>query len=58
NLQSFNGALGGAQASAITNSGNSERPFNVDGDTFTDFQSAAQRSCDNQFQICANTANA
>jgi hypothetical protein len=34
NLQIFSGALGGAGASAITNSGDPERPFEVDGDTF------------------------
>ncbi len=33
-LQTFNGALGGAKAAAITNSGDPERPFEVDGDTF------------------------
>lgn len=33
-LQTFNGALGGARAAAITNSGDPERPFEVDGDTF------------------------
>ncbi|KAK4124962.1 hypothetical protein N657DRAFT_643739 [Parathielavia appendiculata] len=34
NLQIFTGALGGVSASAITNSGDPERPFEVDGDTF------------------------
>lgn len=34
NLQAFTGALGGVRASAITNSGDPERPFEVDGDTF------------------------
>jgi hypothetical protein len=57
NLQTFSQALGGTPASAITNSGDKERPFSVDGDTFTDFDSAAQRSCDNQFQACQNAAN-
>jgi hypothetical protein len=57
NLQAFTGALGGIKADAVTNSGNSERPFEVDGDTFTDFNSAAQRSCDNQKNKCAQTAN-
>jgi hypothetical protein len=56
-LQTFSQALGGKPASAITNSGNTERPFSVDGNTFTDFDSAAQRSCDNQFQACQNAAN-
>lgn len=34
NLQVFSGALGGIQASAITQSGDTRRPFEVDGDTF------------------------
>lgn len=34
NLQVFSEALGGAGASAITNSGDPERPYEVDGDTF------------------------
>ena len=41
----------------ITNSGDSERPFLVSGDTFTDFASAAGRSCDNQKNSCAQKAN-
>ncbi|KAI1854210.1 hypothetical protein JX265_000614 [Neoarthrinium moseri] len=57
NLQAFSGKLGGEAAPAITNSGNPERPFEVDGDTFTDFQSAAGRACDNQKNLCANQAN-
>lgn len=57
NLQTFTGSLGGIKADAVTNSGNSERPFEVDGDTFTDFNSAAQRSCDNQKNKCAQEAN-
>ncbi|OCL03865.1 hypothetical protein AOQ84DRAFT_356673 [Glonium stellatum] len=39
-------------------SGDSTRPFEVAGSTFTDFKSAAQRTCDNQFNTCANQANA
>ena len=57
-LQTFTGALGGTKASPITNSGDAKRPFKVDGDTFTDFDTAAQRSCDNQFQGCSRAANA
>ena len=34
NLQVFSGALGGAGAPAITNSGDPDRPFQVEGDTF------------------------
>ncbi|KAL2130920.1 hypothetical protein VTI74DRAFT_5789 [Chaetomium olivicolor] len=57
NLQAFTGALGGARAPAITNSGDLEKPFEVDGDTFRDFETAANRACDNQKNVCANLAN-
>ncbi|SPN99742.1 uncharacterized protein DNG_02593 [Cephalotrichum gorgonifer] len=57
NLQSFAGSLGGVAASAISNSGDPERPFTVDGDTFNDFATAAGRSCDNQKNNCAELAN-
>lgn len=57
NLQAFSGALGGVRASAITNSGDPQRPFGVDGDTFPDFKTAANRACDNQFNQCADAAN-
>ncbi|KAJ9293043.1 hypothetical protein DTO271G3_8178 [Paecilomyces variotii] len=56
NLQVFKGVMG-AVAPAITDTGNPERPFGVDGDTFTDFQSAGERSCDNQFNSCQLKAN-
>lgn len=57
NLQTFTQALGGAVAPPITDSGNAQRPFEVGGDTFTDFQSAATRSCNNQHNSCADVAN-
>ncbi|KAL5380449.1 hypothetical protein DPSP01_007771 [Paraphaeosphaeria sporulosa] len=57
NLQTFDSALGGVQASPIEKSGDSKRPFSVDGDTFPDFDTAGQRSCDNQFQGCSKKAN-
>ncbi|KAK3336190.1 hypothetical protein B0T19DRAFT_31963 [Cercophora scortea] len=57
NLQAFTGSLGGIKASAITNSGDPKRPFGVDGDTFPDFQTAANRACDNQKNACAQAAN-
>jgi hypothetical protein len=56
--QTFTGALAGVAASPITNSGDAKRPFSVDGDTFTDFKSAAGRSCDNQKNECSQAANA
>jgi len=58
NSQSFNGALGGVAATPVLDSGNAARPFSVRGDTFTDLASALQRSCDQQFNGCANVANA
>ncbi|KAL2210194.1 hypothetical protein CC79DRAFT_484605 [Sarocladium strictum] len=57
NLQAFRGALAGESAPGITNSGDPERPFEVDGDTFTDFESAVNRACDNQKNACAEQAN-
>jgi hypothetical protein len=57
NLQTFNSALGSTSAPPITNSGDPKRPFIVDGQTFDKFESAAQRSCDNQFQGCQREAN-
>lgn len=57
-LQTFDSALGGVHASSITNSGIPNRPFAVEGDSFPDFATAAQRSCDEQFQGCQAMANA
>lgn len=57
NLQTFPGALGGIAATPIVDSGNRERPFQVKGDTFVNIGAALQRSCDQQFNACANKAN-
>ena len=57
NLQTFTGDLGAA-AGPISNSGNADRPFEVNGDTFVNFAAAAQRTCDVQFNACADKANA
>ncbi|OGM41402.1 hypothetical protein ABOM_010039 [Aspergillus bombycis] len=54
--QTFTGTLGGS-APAVTNTGDPERPYGVDGDTFTDYESAASRSCNNQFNSCQKIAN-
>lgn len=56
NLQTFTGDLGGA-APAVTNSGDSTKPFEVNGDTFVNQAAAVQRSCDVQFNTCADQAN-
>ncbi|KAF2013710.1 hypothetical protein BU24DRAFT_464464 [Aaosphaeria arxii CBS 175.79] len=57
NLNSFGGNLGSVAPLPITNSGDAERPFAVDGDTFPDFKTAAQRSCDKQANECSQAAN-
>lgn len=57
NLQPFTGDIGAA-ATPVTDSGNADRPFAVKGDTFVNLAAALQRSCDQQFNACANLANA
>jgi hypothetical protein len=57
NIQTFTGALGGVAATPIVDSGNANRPFQVKGDTFVNVGAAVQRSCDQQFNACANLAN-
>ncbi|KAF2658658.1 hypothetical protein K491DRAFT_565342, partial [Lophiostoma macrostomum CBS 122681] len=57
NLQPFTGALGGITATPVQNSGDAKRPFLVKGDTFVNIGAALQRSCDQQFNACANAAN-
>jgi hypothetical protein len=56
NLQSFTGDLGAA-ALPITFSGDTTRPFLVNGNTFVNFAAAAQRTCDIQFNKCADASN-
>lgn len=50
-------ALGGIPAPPVTNSGDSSRPFSVNGNTFVNEGAALQRSCDIQFNACANAFN-
>ncbi|KAF2020849.1 hypothetical protein BU24DRAFT_445992 [Aaosphaeria arxii CBS 175.79] len=57
NSQTFTGALGGVEATPILDSGNEDRPFEVNGATFVNLGAALQRSCDQQFNGCANLAN-
>lgn len=57
NLQTFTGALGGIEATPIEDSGIANRPFQVKEDTFVNIGAALQRSCDQQFNACANAAN-
>ncbi|KAL1985478.1 hypothetical protein VTN96DRAFT_7808 [Rasamsonia emersonii] len=56
NFQQFTGSLG-APPPAVTSTGDSTRPFGVEGDTFTNFQDAGQRSCNMQFNTCQQEAN-
>jgi hypothetical protein len=57
NAQAFTGALGGVAATPVLDSGIANRPFSVKGDTFVNLAGALQRSCDQQFNGCANLAN-
>ncbi|KAH8815564.1 hypothetical protein F5884DRAFT_871910 [Xylogone sp. PMI_703] len=50
-------ALGGIAAPPVTDSGNSKRPFEVNGNTFVNKSAAVQRACDIQFNACANAVN-
>ncbi|KAK6088182.1 hypothetical protein SCUP234_01248 [Seiridium cupressi] len=51
------GAVAGATAPAVTASGNADRPFEVNGNTFVNEAAAKQRSCDIQFNACADAVN-
>ncbi|KAI1181134.1 hypothetical protein F4777DRAFT_573206 [Nemania sp. FL0916] len=52
------GAVGGIAAPAVTKSGDSSRPFSVNGNTFVNQAAAIQRSCDIQQNSCTDAANA
>ncbi|KAK0386984.1 hypothetical protein NLU13_5298 [Sarocladium strictum] len=56
NLQTFAGDLGGA-APPVQNNGNADRPFEVNGATFTNEAAALVRSCDIQNNQCFNAVN-
>ncbi|XPS78780.1 hypothetical protein M3J07_010791 [Ascochyta lentis] len=57
NIQTFTSALGGIAATPVEDSGNPDRPFQVKDDTFANIGAALARSCDQQFNACANAAN-
>jgi hypothetical protein len=57
NVQTFSGALGGAEATPVLQTGDANRPFSVKDATFANLGAALQRSCDQQFNACANLAN-
>ncbi|KAL3427335.1 hypothetical protein PVAG01_00844 [Phlyctema vagabunda] len=49
-------AVGGVEAPEIKDSGNADRPFEVNGNTFVNESAAKQRACDVQFNACANAS--
>lgn len=56
NIQVFTGTLGGPAPPVVSSTG--DRPFAVNGNTFTGQGAALSRSCDIQKNSCANAANA
>ncbi|PHH49176.1 hypothetical protein CFIMG_007102RA [Ceratocystis fimbriata CBS 114723] len=55
NIQTFTGSLGGLPPPVIQTSG--DRPFSVNGNTFTGANAALGRSCDIQHNACSRAAN-
>ncbi|KAF7554800.1 hypothetical protein G7Z17_g2642 [Cylindrodendrum hubeiense] len=55
NVQEFTGTLGGVAPPVVSSTG--DRPFSVNGNTFTGSGAAIGRSCDIQHNACANAAN-
>ncbi|EKD16833.1 putative Neurofilament medium polypeptide [Drepanopeziza brunnea f. sp. 'multigermtubi' MB_m1] len=56
-LQTFSSALAGIACEPITTTDDVRRPYAVGSDTFTDYASAAVRTCNNQKNKCAEVAN-
>lgn len=50
-------SVGGIDAPGVTDSGDAARPFSVNGNSFVNEAAAVQRSCDVQFNACANAFN-
>ncbi|KAI1311180.1 hypothetical protein F5Y03DRAFT_323360 [Xylaria venustula] len=57
NLNVFNEALGGAEAPPITLSTDPQHPYDIDGQTVPDFNSAIDKTCTIQHNNCATLAN-
>jgi len=55
---SSDAAVGGLPAPAVVNTGDSNRPFGVNNNTFTSQDTAAQRACDIQRNNCFDAVNA
>ncbi|KAG9241817.1 hypothetical protein BJ878DRAFT_569838 [Calycina marina] len=49
--------IGGIAAAEVTDSGDDDRPFEVNGQTFATESAAKQRACDIQNNACANAVN-
>ena len=56
-LDSTSGALGGITAPSVTNTGDSSRPFSVNGNTFANQAAAQQRACAIQNNACSDAVN-
>ena len=52
-----NGAIGGITAPEVVETGDSDRPFGCNGNSFTTKQAAAQRACDIQNNACSDAVN-
>lgn len=50
-------AIGGIAAPAVEDTGDADRPFGVNGDSFTSQETAAQRACDAQRNSCFDAVN-
>lgn len=50
-------ALGGIAAPEVADSGNGDRPFSVNGNTFVNKAAAVQRACDVQNNLCSDAVN-
>jgi len=50
-------SIGGIAAPSVTNSGDADRPFLVNGNTFVNESAAVQRACSIQNNACSNAVN-
>jgi hypothetical protein len=52
-----NGAIGGITAPEVTDTGDGDRPFGVNGNSFVNREAAVQRACDIQNNACSDAVN-
>ncbi|KAI0805148.1 hypothetical protein GGR55DRAFT_299933 [Xylaria sp. FL0064] len=57
NLNIFTDALGGAKAPPITHSSDPQHPYEINGETVSDFNTAIDKTCDFQKNDCSQLAN-